>query len=37
MLGEGELDKDIAEWVLGKGELGGVEEWELAVRALWQF
>jgi hypothetical protein len=28
---EGELDKDIAEWVLGERELGGVEEQEHAV------
>jgi hypothetical protein len=35
MKGEGEWDKDIAEGVLGEGELGGMEEWEHAVWALW--
>jgi hypothetical protein len=35
MLGEGELDKDIAKWLLGERESGGVEEWEHAVQALW--
>jgi hypothetical protein len=35
MEGKGKRDNDIAEWVLGKGELGGMEEQELAVQALW--
>jgi hypothetical protein len=35
MLGKGEWDNNIAEWVLGEGESGGIEEQELAVQALW--
>jgi hypothetical protein len=35
MSGEGEFDKEIAKWVLNKRELGGVEEQEHAVGALW--
>jgi hypothetical protein len=36
MEGKGEQGIDIAEGVLGEGELGGMKELEQAVQALWQ-